>query len=54
MAYEDVNKSYIETLISNREWQSAYNALCAYIEKNGNDYWAKNQMALVKSNLSNL
>lgn len=51
MAYEDTNKSYIETLIDNRNWVAAYNALRAYIAKNGEDYWAHNMMALVKSHL---
>lgn len=51
MPYEDTNKSYIETLINNRDWKAAYAALLAYIEKNGEDYWAKNFLALVKSNL---
>ena len=51
MAYEDTNKSYIELLIENRNWKAAYSALMAYINKNGEDYWAKNFLALVKSNL---
>ncbi len=51
MAWEDTNKSYIETLINNEEWQAAYLALKAYIEKNGEDYWAKNFLALVESHL---
>ena len=51
MAYEDTNKSYIELLIENRNWKAAYSALKAYIDKNGEDYWAKNFLALVKSNL---
>lgn len=51
MAYEDTNKSYIETLINNRNWTAAYSALLAYIEKNGEDYWAKSYLALVKDHL---
>lgn len=51
MAYEDTNKSYIETLIENKNWKVAYSALLAYIDKNGEDYWAKNYLALVKDNL---
>lgn len=51
MAYEDTNKSYIETLINNGNWKAAYSALMAYIEKNGEDYWAKSFLALVKSKL---
>ena len=51
MAYEDTNKSYIEALIDNKNWTAAYNCLRAYIEKNGEDYWAKSMMALVKSHL---
>lgn len=49
--WEDTQKSYIEMLIENGNWQVAYNALKAYIDKNGEDYWAKNYMALVKSHL---
>lgn len=52
MAYEDTNKSYIELLIDNKNWQAAYSALKAYIDKNGEDYWAKNYLALVESHLS--
>lgn len=51
MAYEDTNKGYIEMLIDNKNWKAAYTALLAYIDKNGEDYWAKNYLALVKSNL---
>lgn len=51
MAYEDTTKSYIEMLIDNKEWIAAYNCLLAYIEEHGNDYWAKNRMALVKDNM---
>lgn len=49
--WEDTQKSYIEMLIENENWQAAYNALQAYIDKNGEDYWAKSYMALVKSHL---
>ena len=51
MAWEDTNKSYIETLINNENWKAAYAALLAYIEKNGEDYWAKSFLALVKAHL---
>ena len=51
MAYEDTNKSYIELLIDNENWKAAYAALKAYIDKYGEDYWAKNQLALVESHL---
>lgn len=51
MAYEDATKSHIELLIENKNWKVAYAALEAYISKNGNDYWAKNTMALIKANL---
>lgn len=51
MAYEDTNKSYIEALINNGEWSAAYSALMAYISKNGEDYWAKSFLALVKDKL---
>ena len=51
MPWEDTNKSHIELLINNKDWTAAYNALRAYIEKNGEDYWAKNTMALVKSHI---
>ena len=51
MPWEDTNKSYIELLIDNQNWTAAYAALKAYIEKNGEDYWAKNMLALVKAHL---
>lgn len=51
MAWEDTEKHYIELLIDQRKWQEAYNCLRAYIDKYGEDYWAKNQMALVKNKL---
>ena len=51
MAYEDINKSHIELLINNEAWDAAYAALLAYIDINGEDYWAKNYLALVKSHL---
>lgn len=51
MAYEDTNKSYIETLINNGKWKEAYAALRAYIEKYGEDYWAHNYLLLVKNKL---
>ncbi len=51
MPYEDVNKSYIEILIANQDWQAAYNALQAYIDLKGEDYWAKSQLALVEAKL---
>lgn len=51
MPWEDTEKDHIQLLIDNRDWLSAYNCLRAYIEKYGEDSWAKNQMALVKSNL---
>ena len=51
MAWEDTEKDYIELLIDQKKWQEAYNCLVAYIGKNGEDSWAKNQMALVKDNL---
>lgn len=51
MAWEDTEKHYIEALIDQRKWQEAYNCLRAYIDKYGEDYWAKNQMALVRDKL---
>ena len=51
MPYEDTNKSHIELLIDNENWKAAYTALIAYIDKHGEDYWAKNSLALVKANL---
>ena len=51
MAWEDINKNYIELLIENRDWVTAYNCLVAYIDENGEDYWAKNYMELVKAHL---
>ena len=51
MAYEDTNKSYIETLINNGNWKAAYSALMAYINKYGEDYWAHNFLLLVKDKL---
>ena len=49
--YEDTQRGYIETLIDQKKWKAAYLALIAYIEKYGEDYWAKNTMALVKDSL---
>lgn len=54
MPYEDINRGYIELLISNGDWQAAYNALQAYIDIKGKDYWAKNQLALVQSKLNRM
>lgn len=51
MPWEDTNKSHIELLIENKNWTAAYNALQAYIQKNGEDYWAKNLLALVKAKM---
>ena len=51
MPYEDTTKSHIELLISNENWTAAYAALQAYIDKYGEDYWAKNTLALVKDKL---
>ena len=51
MAWEDTQRGYIQILIDQREWTAAYNALIAYIDKYGEDYWAKNNLALVKANL---
>lgn len=51
MAWEDTNKGHIELLIENQKWREAYNALQAYIRDKGEDYWAKSNLALVKSNL---
>lgn len=51
MAWEDTNKSYIKSLIDNKEWEYAYNCLLAYIEKYGEDYFAKNAMKLVEDSL---
>lgn len=51
MAYEDTSKSYIEILIENKQWVSAYNCLQAYINEYSEDRWAKNMLALVKDNL---
>ena len=35
MAYEDRTKQYIETLIDNKDWTAAHNALMAYIKEYG-------------------
>ena len=51
MAWEDTEKQHIELLIDLKKWVEAYNCLHAYIDKYGEDYWAKNQMALVKDKL---
>lgn len=51
MAWEDTQRDHIEMLIDQRKWKEAYNCLRAYINKYGEDKWAKNQMALVKDNL---
>lgn len=51
MAYEDRTKQYIETLIDNKDWTAAHNALMAYIKEYGRDYWAVNTLALVESNM---
>lgn len=51
MSWEDTNKSHIELLIENKDWHAAYAALQAYIQKNGEDYWAKSYLALVKSKI---
>ena len=51
MPWEDIEKKHIELLIDQKKWLEAYNCLLAYIENYGEDYWAKNQMALVKDNL---
>ena len=51
MAYEDRTKHYIETLIDNKDWTGAHNALMAYIREYGKDYWATNTLALVESHM---
>lgn len=51
MPWEDTNRGHIENLIDSQNWTAAYTALLAYIEKNGEDYWAKGFLALVKSHL---
>lgn len=51
MAYEDRTKQYIETLIDNKDWTAAHNALMAYIKEYGRDYWAVNTLALVEANM---
>lgn len=52
MAWEDTNKDHIEILINNKDWVTAYNCLTAYIDQNGDDYWAKNFLKLVQSHLN--
>ncbi len=52
MAYEDTDRSYIETLINNKQWVAAYNCLMAYIDEKGEDYWAKSYLKLVKDHLN--
>ena len=51
MPYEDTNKSHIELLVDNKNWDAAYAALRTYIQNKGEDYWAKNMLALVESHL---
>jgi len=51
MPWEDTEKSYIESLIDQRRWKEAYNCLRAYIEKHGEDYWAKNMLKLVEDSM---
>lgn len=51
MPWEDENKSYIELLISNGDYETAYRCLQAYIADKGEDYWAKNTLRLVEDKL---
>lgn len=51
MAWEDTNRSHIELLIENGDWNAAFAALNAYIDKNGLDSWAKNWLKLVEDKL---
>ena len=51
MPWEDTEKQHVELLIDLKKWVEAYNCLRAYIDKYGEDYWAKAQMALVKDKL---
>lgn len=50
--WEDTSKSHIEILINNENWYAAQACLLAYIEKYGEDYWAKNFLKLVEDKLS--
>lgn len=48
MAWEDATRTHIQLLMDQGKWKEAYSCLLAYIEKNGEDYWAKNTKALIE------